>query len=147
MGSTYIGVLPKLLDGGILEMARVAKEVASNLEGVGETTVSVVGNGEVTALPKLNALLLTITVELLDPGLVIRSARVAHMLLELDNVGVGDLLSICRGKERCDTIVDGLVAERWRCQHGGGRIHQGEGEGGLHDDGCVGAVTCGWLDG
>ena len=94
MGSTYIGVLPKLLDGGILEMARVAKEVASNLEGVGETTVSVVGNGEVTALPKLNALLLTITVELLDPGLVIRSARVAHMLLELDDVGVGNLLSV-----------------------------------------------------
>lgn len=83
---TYIRVSPELFDNRVIEMARVAKEVATNLVGVSKTPEDIVYTWELATLPELDPLLLTTGVDFLDPRVVVRSGRVCHMLLELDDV-------------------------------------------------------------
>lgn len=121
----------ELLDDGVIEMARVAKELATNLVGVGETTEDLVYEGELPTLPKLDPLLLPGAVNLLNPRMVVGGGRVGHMLLELDNVRVGDHFGINRRDNGYSPIMDGFVAERWRC---GSSSCQQESKEALHDE-------------
>ena len=92
--STYIRVSPKLLNGGVFKVTGVTEEFASDLVSVGKATINFIGDREIATLPELDARLLTVVMELLDPRVMIGSARVGYMLLELDDVGVGNLLSV-----------------------------------------------------
>lgn len=91
---TYIRMPADLLDDSIIEVASVAQEIAADLQGVLETTESI-GNitnqGKLTTFPEFRALDLTVSMDLLDPGVVVGDRGLGYMILELDDVGVGDL--------------------------------------------------------
>lgn len=76
MEATYIRVSPELFNNRVIEMARVAKEVTTNLVGVSKTPEYIVYTREMTTLPELDPLLFTAGVDLLDPRVVVRSGRV-----------------------------------------------------------------------
>ena len=78
---------PDLLDGLVIEMPGVAKEVLSNLVCVLEALEGIV---EQPTLPEVHPERLAVIVDLLEPHVVARSRVIGNMLLELDNVRVRD---------------------------------------------------------
>jgi hypothetical protein len=83
----YLRLLADLLNGGIVEVTRVAEEIA-DLEGVAQTTEDILYQAALAKL--LVALLLAVSVDLLHPGVVISGGRSVRALLELDDVRVGN---------------------------------------------------------
>jgi hypothetical protein len=85
-----IRMVSDLLNDGLVEVASVALEVA-DLEGVLHTRE---GIKRLTALAELKATLLATLMDVLNPGVVVRGSVLIDMVLELDDVGVGDLLGL-----------------------------------------------------
>jgi hypothetical protein len=90
---TYIRVPPDLLDDLVIKVARVADEVGADLVGVLQAAEDVVNQA---TLPEVGALRLTVRMNLLNPSMVGLNLVVVDMLLELDDVRVGDNLGVRR---------------------------------------------------
>lgn len=103
-----------LLDDLIIEMASVAQEVLANLVGVLQAAEDIVNQGDLAALLEVGANVLARGVNLLDPALVCRGRVLGYVLLELDDVRVGDRLGVGRRKNGRGIAVDGLKADLWR---------------------------------
>ena len=114
MRQTYIGVPPDLLDDLLVKVARIAQEVLANLVGVLQAAEDIANQGHLAALLKVGALRLPGGVDLLDPGVVRRDGGLADMLLELDDVRVGDHLGVGRRENGGGVAVDGLKGDLWR---------------------------------
>lgn len=125
-----IGVVSDLLDNGLVEVASIALETITNLEGVLHALEDIIDNGDLAALSQLKALLLAIAVDVLDPSLVLRGRTVINVVLELDDVRVRDGISINGAQDGGGPLMDSANAERGGTGDGG----QGESEGGPHDD-------------
>lgn len=99
---------PDLFDGLIVEVAGVAGELTTNLVGVLQTFKELVAEGELATLPQLKLpSLLVGAVNGVQPDMVVGRLLVVHMLLELDNVAVGDGLSVGRRQDRGSVAVNG----------------------------------------
>lgn len=86
---------PDLFDGFLIEVAGVAGELATNLVGVLQALKELIGEGELATLPQLELpSLLAGTVDRVQPDMVFGSILIVYMLLELDDVAVGDDLSV-----------------------------------------------------
>lgn len=94
---TYVRMSPDLFDGLIIEVAGIAGEVSANLVGVLQALKERIGEGKLATLPQLKLpSLLTSAMDRIQPDVVIGSLLIVHMLLELDDVAVGDGLSVGR---------------------------------------------------
>lgn len=89
-GATYIRMSADLLDDGIIEMARVAQEITSDVICVLDTFEDVGGEGELAALSELRSLVLALEVDVLHPAVVVGGSSLGNVLLEDDDVGIGD---------------------------------------------------------
>lgn len=90
-GWTYVGMSSDLLDCGVIKVAGVAHEVTADLVGVLKALKDSVDERELAALPQLKLTrLLAGGVNRAQPGVVVGGVRVSHMLLELDDVAVGN---------------------------------------------------------
>lgn len=127
--STYVGVIPDLLNDGLVKVAGVALEALANVEGVLQTSKGLVCEGS-GALSQLKALLLAMAVDVLDPGVMIRRSSLINVVLELDDVRVRNGLGLDGAEDRSGPVMDGTDAERGSV----GDSRQGESEGGSHDD-------------
>lgn len=91
---TYVGVPADLLKDVLAKVARVAKETAGDLVSVLETVEGGLKERHLTTLAKVRPRLLGGGVQVLDPAMVSSSSVVADVVLEDNNVGVGDLLCV-----------------------------------------------------
>jgi hypothetical protein len=128
---THIRVVADLLDDVLVEVTGVALEGVANLEGVLHAREDVIGGGAEATLAQLQTLLLAIVVHVLDPGVVVGGGRVIDVVLELDDVGVGDGVGLDGAQDGRGTIVDSLDAELGGLSHSG----HGEGDDAAHCDG------------
>lgn len=128
---THIRVVADLLDDVLVEVTGVALEGVANLEGVLHAREDVIGGGAEATLAQLQTLLLAIVVHVLDPGVVVGGGRIIDVVLELDDVGVGDGVGLDGAQDGRGTIVDGLDAELGGLSHSG----HGEGDDAAHCDG------------
>jgi len=85
-----------LLDDTLIEVSRVAQERASDVVCVFQAPEGIVPEGELGALPQLRPLVLELQVDVLHPALVSGSGFRGDMLLEHDDVGVGNFLRVRR---------------------------------------------------
>ena len=102
-----------LLDHVLVEVTGVSLETITNLEGVLHAIED--GASEVinkATLAELEALLLHVTVNALNPGVVITSGRLVNVILELDDVRIRDGLGINGVEDGSRAVVDGLDGER-----------------------------------
>ena len=113
-GGAYIRVPPDLLDDLFIEVARVAEEVLAELESVLQAVEDIVHERNLAALPQLRKLIDTRAVDLLDPGVVILSGGVGYVLLELDDVRVGNHFGVRRRENGGGVAMNGLMAELGR---------------------------------
>lgn len=88
---TYVGVPPDLLDDLIIEATGVAQEAVSDLVGMLDTAEDIITDVE-TAPPELCPLLLALSVDLLDPRVVLSHSPLRNILLEPDDVVTGNRL-------------------------------------------------------
>lgn len=134
LGGVYIRVPADLLDGGLIKVTGVAQEASTDRVGVLQTIKDLAGEGRLATLPQLKLTgLLVGRVDVVEPDMVLRSVLVGDVLLELDDVAVGDGLCVGRGQERCSISVDSLCAERGDDSRGdAGR--EGESSEALHYD-------------
>lgn len=92
---TYVRMSPDLFNGLIIEVAGIAGEVSANLVGVLQALKERIGKGRLATLPQLKfPSLLVSAVDRAQPDVVVGSLLVVHVLLELDDVAVGDGLSV-----------------------------------------------------
>ena len=110
----------KLVNDGIVKVTRVAQEATGNVVGVLEASEGAVQHWELRSLAELELARLVGGVQLMHPGMVSSSVLVLHMVLELDNVSIGDVLRVRRGKDGNSIIVDGADAEEGVARDGGG---------------------------
>lgn len=130
-GETHVRVLPDLVNDVLVKVARVAEDGAANVVGVLETLKDAVDKGELGALGEA-PLLHDSRVQVLNPLVVLSSEVVRHVLLEHDDVRVGNVLSIVGRQQRSDALVNNLGLEHGRSRR---QQRQGQkGEGTLHDD-------------
>lgn len=108
---TYIRVVADLLDHRLVEVTGIALEAIKVVRvlGAGESINN--GRAEVS-LSKLKTILLTTIVNFLDPSVMLISLGVVNVLLELDNVRIGNDVGVNRAKQRSRSLVNGLGAER-----------------------------------
>lgn len=134
MRKTYIRVPADLLDGRIIEVTGVTEEASSDGIGVLQTIKDLGGEGRLATLPQLKLTgLLVGGVDAVEPDMVLRGMLIIDMLLELDDVTVGNGLCVGRGQEGSSIRVNGLGAERGDDGRGdAGR--EGESSKALHDD-------------
>ena len=119
---THIRVPPDLLEGLVIKVAGVADEATDDVVCVLETLEDVGGDGELGALAELHALILSLGVDALHPLVVLLG--VLDVLLQNDNVGVGDNLLGGGGRQHGGSVVvDGADLEGRSC----GQRQQGEG--------------------
>ena len=109
--ATYIRVLPDRLDDVLVKVARVTHEGSSNVVCVLHALKDGVDDGHLGALSQLHLAGLHRRVQILDPAMVFGSERLVDVILEDDNVRVGDLLRVDRREERRVLAVDALVAK------------------------------------
>lgn len=81
-------------------------------------------------LAQLKVLLVTI-MNLLNPLVMVRGSRVVDVVLELDDVCIGDMVGIDGAQNRSRIAMDCFCAEG-----GSGETGQGESCDTAHDDGC-----------
>lgn len=95
MNKTYIRVPADLLDGGIIEVTGVTEEASSDGVSVLQTIKDLAGEGRLATLPQLKLTgLLVGGVDAVEPHMVFRGMLIIDMLLELDNITVGDGLRV-----------------------------------------------------
>ena len=123
-----------LLNDRLVEVTCVALEAIANLEGVLQTVKDVVGAEDVASLAELKALLLDVGVDALDPVVVLGGIRLIDVVLELDDVGIGDGVGLDGAQHGGRVLVDGANLE---CA-GLGNGRHGEGDNGPHGGGCDG---------
>jgi len=99
------------VDDRVIEMARVTQEASGNVIGMFETLKDIFCDGELRALSKLCSHILFRGVDALHPAMVVGGSCLSHMLLENDDVGVGDLDRVGGREDGSDALVDGLGAE------------------------------------
>ncbi len=104
-----------LLDDGVIKVAGVTQEISSNVVGVLETLEDIGGHRELGTLSELRSLTLNLSVDILHPGVVVRGGCLGDVLLEDDNVGVGNFNRVGRGEQRSNSLVNGLGVEG-RCR-------------------------------
>lgn len=85
-----------LLDGGVIEVSRVTQEFRANLVCVFEALEDIAGDRELRTLSELSPLCLALEVDVLHPCVMVGGRLVGDVLLEDDDVGVGDGCSIRR---------------------------------------------------
>jgi len=105
---------PDLLDDLLVKVARVAQEVLANLVCVLQAAEDIADQRHLAALLEVGALRLPGGVDVLDPGVVRRDRGLADMLLELDDVRVGDHLGVGRREDGGGVAVDGLKRDLGR---------------------------------
>jgi hypothetical protein len=110
----------QLLDYSIVKVARVAHERAGNVVGVLQAVKGIVNERELVTFPELELPALVGIVQIVHPGVVGGGMLLLYMVLELDNVGIWNVLGIRRGKEWSSIMVDGADAEE-RAGRGNGR--------------------------
>lgn len=113
--STYIRVPPDLLDGLVIKMAGVPEEILANLVCMLQTVKHVVDQRHLAALLQVLASVLAGGVDVLDPSMMGRSRAVIDVLLELDDIRVGNNLGIRRGENRGMFAIDGFSPQARRC--------------------------------
>lgn len=104
---TYVGMSSDLLDNILMEVTRVAHQGAGNVKSVLETEVELVPDAKERPLLQVNPLNLRL-VDVLHPAVMSRHRFGIDMLLEDDDVGVGDLLRVARRQDRGSIVVDGV---------------------------------------
>jgi hypothetical protein len=108
---TYIWMPPDLLDDVLVKVSGIAQEVLSNVVGVLQSSENIIQERKLAALPQLCHLELSCIVDILHPAVVVLGAAGGNVLLELDDVLVGNDLRVLRGVKRSSITVDALVAE------------------------------------
>ena len=83
-----------LLNDGIIKMAGVTQEAASDIVGMLDALKDIGGNRELRSLSKLASLSLAVEVDVLHPAVMIRGSSFGNVFLEDDNVRVGDFNGI-----------------------------------------------------
>ena len=94
-------------------MTRVAQEAIGDIVCVLETLEDIGGDWELRAFSELSSNVLALAVDVLHPAVVVRSRFLRDVLLEDDNVGIGDGLCVGGGEDGSCSLVDGLGAEGW----------------------------------
>lgn len=107
-----IRVVTKLLDDRFVEVTGIALEAIADAEGMLHTGEELSDIRELAALAKLKPLLLALIVNVLNPAVVMGHSVVIDMILELDDVGVGDGISLNGGEYRGRKVVNGLDTKR-----------------------------------
>lgn len=93
--STYVGVSPDLLDGFFVEVAGIAGEAAADVVGVLQSSIDGIREGKLATLPQLElASLLAGSMDRVQPDVVVGGLVTVDVLLELDDVAVGNGLSL-----------------------------------------------------
>jgi hypothetical protein len=98
-GGAYVRVVSDLLDDGLIEMSRITLEAITNLEGVLQALEDIIGRGNSASLAELESELLGLAVDLLDPGVMLGRSRIIDVVLELDDVRVGNGLGVNRAED------------------------------------------------
>ena len=93
-GATYIRMSSNLLNDRVIEMAGVTQEVTSDIVCMFETLENIGRNRELRSLSKLGSLVLVVGVDVLHPAVVVAGSSLRNVLLEDDNVGIGDLYRV-----------------------------------------------------
>lgn len=131
-GCTHIGVPPDLLDDILIEVTRVSEQGAGNVVGVLQASEALLNQRLLRPLLELGLAALGRQVDALHPVVVGGGQVLGDVRLELDHVGVGDVLAIARGDDRRGLTVGDAVEQHWRCR---GRSRQREANDALHDGG------------
>jgi len=113
--ATYIRMSSDLLDGRVIEMPRVAQETIGDIVCVLETLEDIGRDRELGTLSELSSLNLNLGMDILHPGVVISGGCLRDVLLEDDDVGVGNFNRVGRGEQRSNALVDGLGVQG-RCR-------------------------------
>lgn len=79
-----------LLDDGIVEMPRVTQEITSNVICVLDALEDIGCNWELPTFSELSSDVLALEVDVLHPAVVIGGSGLSDVLLEDDDVGIGD---------------------------------------------------------
>lgn len=109
----YIRVVAELLNDVRVEMTGVALESITDGESVLHAIENLADEVLAAALAQLEVLLLLGTlVNGLDPAVMVARGGVINVILELDDVRVGDMVGINGAQKRCGTTVNSLGAER-----------------------------------
>ena len=112
-GTTYIWMISNLLDDRVIEVTRVSQEVCTNLVGVSETFKDIACDGELGALSQLGSLSFTLSMDILYPAVMIGCSLFSYVLLEDDDVRVGNLDSVRSREDWSGLAVDSLGIEGW----------------------------------
>ncbi len=113
---TNIRMSSDLLDDRVIEMARVAQEVPSNIICMFYAFEDIRRHGELRPLSKLGALILALQVDVLHPAVMVGGRCLGDMLLEDDDVGVWDRLRVHRRDDRRGTLMNSFSAEGGCCR-------------------------------
>lgn len=106
-------MISNLLDDGIIKVTRVAQEVRANLVGMFKTLEDTRCNRELRPLSQLGPLGLTFDVDILHPAVVDGCGLLGYMLLENNDVRVGDFDSIGSREYGSRFTVDCFGVEGW----------------------------------
>lgn len=118
-----------LLDDIFVEVTRVTDQRTSNVKGVLETQVGFVTEAEERPLLQLSPLALRV-MDVLHPAVVSRSELGSDVLLENDDVGVGNLLRVGGRQDGGSFIMDGVNEDGRRSRQ---QREEGKAEDALHD--------------
>lgn len=92
---TYVGVVPDGLNSVIVEVSGITGECTADAVLVLQTLKDRVNKRELATLPQLElAGFLAGSVDGVEPDMVVGGMLVCHMVLEFDDVPVGDGLSV-----------------------------------------------------
>lgn len=94
--ATHIWMPAELLEHRVVKVAGIAQEATGNVVGVLHALHDLVDDGRTRPLSELKLPLLCRDVQVVDPRMVGSGIVVVHMVLELDNVAVRNVLSIHR---------------------------------------------------
>lgn len=114
IGTAHIRMSADLLDDRVIEMPRITQEPASDIVRMLDPLEDIVCQRELGTLPQLGSDVLALEVNVLHPAVMVLSRARSDVLLEDDDVGIGNGLRIGGRKERSSTFMDRLGAEGWR---------------------------------
>lgn len=87
---TYIRMSSDLLDDGIIEMPGVTHEITSNLICVLDALEDISRERELPSFSEFSSDILALEVDVLHPAVVVGGSSLSDVLLEDDDVGIGD---------------------------------------------------------
>ena len=106
-----------LLDDFIIEVTGIAQKAVGNLVGMFDTAEDLVTHVE-AAPPEFHPSILSLSVDLLDPRVMVGYRRFRNILLKLDDVVAGNRFRAGRRQDGSSAIVNGLNARGSRGQGG-----------------------------